>query len=488
MHVATDRSEEALIIKDKTATKQEAIHTDFRKSAEEIMISKFPASVVVNAAMDIVYIHGDITPFLQPPSGKPTHNLIKMAREGLAFELRNAIHKATKEQATVTKENIAVKANEKQTEVTIEIIPLTDTIEPHYLIRFEKKITAVVQEEKKSPSGKIIETQKQNKQLEKELLQTREDMRSISEDMEASNEELQSANEELQSSNEEMQSLNEELETSKEELQSTNEELIIVNQELLDKQEQLNVSHALQLEAHKRIEESEKEQKKLASQLKLATDSAKVGIWSLDIKTEKLEWSGLLKKMWGYSEHLDNLTLEDWAKLILPEDRELVFKRMEESKNNHSIYDAEYRIKRANDGTIAWMKSTGKHQYDDFGEAVTLTGINLDITQQKKAEEKLKATAIELATKNQQIEESEAFNRTILESSPDCLKVLDGEGRIQYMNFSGICQMEIDDFATIKNKYWWTLWGSENEALVKSSIDKAMKGETAHFVALCPTA
>jgi two-component system CheB/CheR fusion protein len=299
MHVATDRSEEALIIKDKTATKQEAIHTDFRKSAEEIMISKFPASVVVNAAMDIVYIHGDITPFLQPPSGKPTHNLIKMAREGLAFELRNAIHKATKEQATVTKENIAVKANEKQTEVTIEIIPLTDTIEPHYLIRFEKKITAVVQEEKKSPSGKIIETQKQNKQLEKELLQTREDMRSISEDMEASNEELQSANEELQSSNEEMQSLNEELETSKEELQSTNEELIIVNQELLDKQEQLNVSHALQLEAHKRIEESEKEQKKLASQLKLATDSAKVGIWSLDIKTEKLEWSGLLKKMWG---------------------------------------------------------------------------------------------------------------------------------------------------------------------------------------------
>ena len=215
-------------------------------------------------------------------------------------------------------------------------------------------------------------------------------MRSITEDMEAANEELQSANEELQSSNEEMQSLNEELETSKEELQSTNEELIIVNQELLDKQEQLNVSHAMQLEAHKRVEESEKEQKKLASQLKLATDSAKVGIWSLDVKTEKLEWNGLLKKMWGYSEHLDNLTFEDWAKLVLPEDKELVFKRIEESKNNHSIYDAEYRIKRANDGTIAWMKSTGKHQYDDFGEAITLTGINLDITQQKEAEEKIR--------------------------------------------------------------------------------------------------
>ena len=73
----------------------------FRKSADAIMISKFPASVIVNEAMEIVHIHGDITLFLLAPQGKPTHNLIKMAREGLAFELRNAIHKATKEADTL---------------------------------------------------------------------------------------------------------------------------------------------------------------------------------------------------------------------------------------------------------------------------------------------------------------------------------------------------------------------------------------------------
>ena len=342
MHVATERKEEFFVTKDKTATKQEGMQTDFRKSAEAIMISKSPASVVVNEAMDIVHIHGDITPFLQAPQGKPTYNLLKMAREGLAFELRNAIHKATKEKAAVIKENIPVKTTEKQSLVTIEIIPITDTIEPHYLIRFQENIIPVVQEEKKASSGNKAETSRklsgQNEQLEKELSQTREDMRSITEDMEAANEELQSANEELQSSNEEMQSLNEELETSKEELQSTNEELNIVNQELLDKQEQLNASHSEQLKASKLIEASE------------------------------------------------------------------------------------------------------------------------------------------------------AFNRTILESSPDCLKVLDSKGRIQYINFSGICQMEIDDFSTVKNKYWWTLWGKENEGMVKASVDKAMKGETAHFTALCPTA
>ncbi|MEP7266388.1 MAG: chemotaxis protein CheB [Saprospiraceae bacterium] len=264
MHVATEpayrtgkRREESLATKGETITKKEPVHTDFRKSAEAIMISKSPASVVINAQMDIVHIHGIITPFLEAPQGKPTHNLLKMAREGLAFELRNAVHKASKEQTIVTKENIPVRTNahlndpdsnqagqDKQSLVTIEIIPLTDTIEPHYLIRFEKKIIPVLQEENKFSKNKIKhnDSQKRIEQLEKELAQTREDMRSITEDMEAANEELQSANEELQSSNEEMQSLNEELETSKEELQSTNEELIIINQEFLDKQEQLNAA------------------------------------------------------------------------------------------------------------------------------------------------------------------------------------------------------------------------------------------------------
>jgi len=242
MHVATERKEESLVSKEKTVTKQAATQTDFRKTAEAIMISKSPASVVVNEQMDIVHIHGDITPFLQAPQGKPTHNLMKMAREGLAFELRNAIHKAKTSEESVIKENIPVKTNGKQSLVTIEITLLTNTVDLHFLIQFEKKIITVVQEGKKSSSEKINATQKQNEQLEKELSQTREDMRSITEDMEAYNEELQSANEELQSSNEEMQSLNEELETSREELQSTNEELIIVNQELLDKQLELNAS------------------------------------------------------------------------------------------------------------------------------------------------------------------------------------------------------------------------------------------------------
>jgi len=298
--------------------------------------------------------------------------------------------------------------------VTIEIIPLTDTNKPYYLIRFERKIIVVVQEESNSTTKKTSDTSKKlsehNQQLEKELFQTREYMLSITEDMETANEELQSGNEELQSSNEEMQSLNEELETSKEELQSSNEELIIVNQELLDKQEQLNALHLKEVVARKRIEESEKEQKKLALQLKLATDSAKVGIWSLDIVSLKLEWSNIHKKMWGYDEQPEGLTYVDWHRLILPEDKELVFSKLEESKANHEIFDAEYRISRENDGHIVWMKSTGQYYYDEVGIAHTFTGISTDITEQKgfttELEIKVKERTAELQNANDELKQT----------------------------------------------------------------------------------
>ncbi|RKN83463.1 chemotaxis protein CheB [Ulvibacterium marinum] len=222
--------------------------TDFRKNAESVLISRYtPASVIVDEHMEIVHISGEVAPFLEPSSGKPTHELMKMARKELAFELRNAIDKAKTTQESIIKEGIPVKNNGERFSANIEIVPLTETVDPHYLILFQKESPNTSfwgrAWKKLKPSFTASEknhVQQRNTALERELEQAREDMRRISEDQEAFNEELQSTNEEMQSSNEEMQSLNEELETSKEELQSTNEELIIVNRELLEKQGELN--------------------------------------------------------------------------------------------------------------------------------------------------------------------------------------------------------------------------------------------------------
>ena len=86
------------------------------------------------------------------------------------------------------------------------------------------------------------------------------------------------------------------------------------------------------------------------------------------------------------------------------------------------------------------------------------------------------------------LEKSEIFNKIVLESSPDCLKILDTQGRLQFMNFNGLCQMEIDDFSLFKNQLWWDFWGKENINLVKGAVETALNGQVTDFIAFCPTA
>ena len=246
MNVASERREEAIKDKDYGLRSNQRKVDDFQKNADDILLSKYtPAGVIVNEQLDIVQFRGSTRDFLEPSPGKASLNILKMAREGLSFELRNALHKSKTTKKIFIKEGILI--NNGTTSVTIEVIPLLETIDLHFLVLFRNtvipkesdiKYEATASGEK--ASGKKNERDIRIQRLEKELSQSREDMRSISEDQEAVNEELQSANEELLSGSEELQSVNEEMETSKEEVQSTNEELITVNQELFDRNEQLN--------------------------------------------------------------------------------------------------------------------------------------------------------------------------------------------------------------------------------------------------------
>ncbi|RYZ86735.1 MAG: PAS domain-containing sensor histidine kinase [Proteobacteria bacterium] len=202
-------------------------------------MSKYtPVAVIVDENKDIVYFHGDSSKFLRSTNGKPSFNLLKMAREGLDFELRNALLKARAGDSHVKITDIAVKDDEGEFSVNVEVVALPSENEVYYLVIFCKNATS----ETLSNEGRRSKDMQRIQQLEAELLQIREDIRTVNEAQEATIEELQSANEELLSGSEELQTLNEEMETSSEEMQSTNEELISVNDELLDRQEQLSAA------------------------------------------------------------------------------------------------------------------------------------------------------------------------------------------------------------------------------------------------------
>lgn len=76
----------------------------------------------------------------------------------------------------------------------------------------------------------------------------------------------------------------------------------------------------------------------------------------------------------------------------------------------------------------------------------------------------------------------------VLDSSPDCIKLIELDGSISYMNFNGLCAMEIADFTAIKGMQWPSLWPEEARERLVGAVRAAARGEVVRFEAFCPTA
>jgi two-component system, chemotaxis family, CheB/CheR fusion protein len=214
---------------------------ELNKEADRILLTKYaPVAVVINEDLEVLQSRGHVGLYLELAPGRADLNILKMAREGLLFDLHTAINKAKKEGIPVQKENVEVGGNGGLKAVNVEVIPLetTSAKERHLLIIFEaatppgRSQSAETRATEVELGGKKERSNRQTILLSQELAATKRYLHSLVEDKEASNEELQAANEEILSSNEELQSTNEELQTAKEELESTNEELHTVNEEL----------------------------------------------------------------------------------------------------------------------------------------------------------------------------------------------------------------------------------------------------------------
>ncbi len=213
---------------------------DVRQVMERALLAQHtPAALVTNADGDVVYVHGRTGYYLEPAEGEASLNALRMAREGLRFELTTALRKAVATQGRVVHKNLAIRTNGGFQNVNLIVQPMPESpVAGMYLIVFEPAPTS---EPEKGEPAEMPSADKDQRitALERELHAKEEYLQTTIEELETSNEELTSTNEELQSANEELQSTNEELETSKEELQSVNEELMTVNMELQKKIEEL---------------------------------------------------------------------------------------------------------------------------------------------------------------------------------------------------------------------------------------------------------
>ncbi len=83
---------------------------------------------------------------------------------------------------------------------------------------------------------------------------------------------------------------------------------------------------------------------------------------------------------------------------------------------------------------------------------------------------------------------SQEFNRSLMDATPDCIMVLDLDGRLLQMNTPGLHAMEIDDFIAVSGQEWGTSWPAEAKDDIARSVARAASGEFSRFQAYCPTA
>ena len=75
----------------------------------------------------------------------------------------------------------------------------------------------------------------------------------------------------------------------------------------------------------------------------------------------------------------------------------------------------------------------------------------------------------------------------LFEHSPDCMKLLDGEGRLLAMNRNGRAVMDIDDFGAVAGACWRDFWPRQTHADFDAAFALALEGGGGSFSAPCPT-
>jgi PAS domain S-box-containing protein len=115
----------------------------------------------------------------------------------------------------------------------------------------------------------------------------------------------------------------------------------------------------------------------------LAVTSAGAGLWSLAPDNGSIWASDKTRELLGIA--LDEeLNLEKFLALVIPEDRESVSRAVKQTLQGEQESPIEYRVGLP-DGTVRWIASRGRLQKLPVRASIRLMGISADITQRKEA-------------------------------------------------------------------------------------------------------
>jgi len=137
-----------------------------------------------------------------------------------------------------------------------------------------------------------------------------------------------------------------------------------------------------------------------SERFKLALSAARLGDWSWDAETDITTMSETAARIFGIPPG-PHMTWTEISELLYGEDRERTRFSVDEAIANHTDYDIEYRIKRADNHAEAWVASKGRGLYAKNGTVLGMIGFVQDISTRKWNEETLREQAEALRTLNE---------------------------------------------------------------------------------------
>ena len=192
--------------------------------------------------------------------------------------------------------------------------------------------------------------------------------------------------------------------------------------------------------------------------------------WTADPRGNVLEvgprWNELVS--WPREESLGT----GWVQALHPDDLAPVTTLWERILKTGEPGDIEYRLRHP-DGGYRWFRVRAAARRDEDGNIVRWYGSTEDVHQRREAVEALRS--------------SEAFAQSVLQSSTDCVKVLDLEGRLQFMNRSGFEVMEVEDFELVRGRELEQLWPATMQGQIRGAVESARQGRTTRFIGFCTT-
>lgn len=153
--------------------------------------------------------------------------------------------------------------------------------------------------------------------------------------------------------------------------------------------------------------------------LELAQEAGRIEIFEWNIQAHELAWvededplQGLLSGAYGEK-------LKGWMQIIYPDDLSGVLRALEQAIIDKSTFDTTFRIIRP-DQAIHWMYVRARPFYNAKGKPQRILGVSMDVTRQKKAEERLK--------------ESEMRFRALADAMPQMVWTAGPDGVLDYCN------------------------------------------------------